>query len=129
MSATKTAKPLVPLEAAVQIAVIDRLRILGVWTCHLQNEGRIEGTAHQRMIRGARRKAQGVRTGAPDLLCVHRDGRVAWLEVKRPGYRPSDVKPAQVECHEDLRERNQHVAIVTSQDEAVEALRGFGWRI
>ena len=53
-------------------------------------------------------------------------GKVAWLEVKRPGYAPSAVKESQHEAHDMLRRKGHHVAIVTSQDEAVAALRDAG---
>jgi phosphoglycolate phosphatase-like HAD superfamily hydrolase len=49
------------------------------------------------------------------------------LEVKRPGYTPSAVSPAQRDMHEALARKGFTVAIVTGQDEAVRALEAMGW--
>lgn len=120
--AALTTKPRAPLEAAVQRAIIDRLRLLGVLAIHVPNGGK------RSMMAGRRLKSEGMRAGFPDLLC-YKDGRHALLEVKRPGYTPSAVSAEQHEMHDLLRERGASVAIVTSQDEAVMALRAEGWAL
>lgn len=113
-------KPPVPKEAQIQRAILDRLRLRGVLCVHVANEG-------QRSARtGARLKGEGMRSGWPDLAC-YQAGRHALLEVKRPGYRPSAVSANQRECHALLEGQGFAVAIVTSQDEAVEALRMMGF--
>lgn len=120
--ARRAAKIPAPLEAVVQRAILSRMQLLGVLAIHIPNAGK-------RSTGGGRRlKAEGMRTGAPDLVCI-KDGRTAWLEVKRPGYTASAVSDAQHEMHDLLRERGADVAIVTSQDEAVAALRSFGWSL
>jgi len=113
---------LVPKEAQIQRAIIDRLRFLGVLAVHVANEGKRSERA------GARLKGEGMRPGWPDLAC-YQDGRHALLEVKRPGYRPSSVSDNQRACHALLDEHGFPVAIVTSQDEAVDALRMAGFRV
>ena len=58
--------------------------------------------------------------GFPDLLCVRR-GQVALLEVKSKGGR---MKPAQVALHARLRAAGLVVAIVTTPEEGLAAVRG-----
>ena len=113
---------LIPKEAQIQRAIIDRLRFLGVLAVHVANEGQRSAKA------GKRLKGEGMRPGFPDLLC-YQDGRHALLEVKRPKYRPSSVSDNQHECHALLAEQGFAVAIVTSQDEAIDALRIAGFRV
>lgn len=110
-----------PQEAAVQRAIIDRLRFCGVLAVHVPNEGK------RSVMAGLRLKGEGLRPGWPDLLCYSSDGKHALLEVKRPGWRPSDVSENQRACHAELRRRGHLVAVVASQDEAVAVLRGAGW--
>ena len=59
-------------------------------------------------------------TGFPDLLCVRR-GQVVLLEVKSKGGR---MKPAQVVLHARLRAAGLLVAVVTTPEEALAAVRG-----
>lgn len=114
------AKPPPPLEAKIQIAIKQRLILYGVVAAHVPNAGKRSKAA------GRRLKAEGMITGFPDLVCVGDGGRTMFLEVKRPRYSPSDVSDAQRDMHDLLRRKGHHVAIVTSQDEAVEALRSAG---
>ena len=58
--------------------------------------------------------------GFPDLLCVRR-GQTVLLEVKSKGGR---FKPAQVELHARLRAAGLVVAVVTTPEEALAAVRG-----
>ena len=58
--------------------------------------------------------------GLPDLLCVRR-GQVVLLEVKSKGGR---MKPAQVQLHALLRAAGLVVAVVTTPEEALAAVRG-----
>ena len=109
-----------PKESAVQIAVLNGLLFHGVVCIAIPNGG-------SRDPREARNlKAQGVMAGAPDLVCIGDGGKVAWLEVKRPGYTASAVRESQHDAHDMLRRKGHHVAIVTSQDEAVAACRDAG---
>jgi len=103
-------------ERAVQMAIIARLHVHGVFTCHIPNAGK-RGAAT-----GARLKQEGMRPGFPDLYCAA-NGRHVLLEVKAAGGR---LSPNQVECHADLRRRGVCVAVVYSQDEAVEACVAAG---
>lgn len=107
-------------EAALQRSIIDRLRWLGVLCHHSPNEGK------RAAVTGRRLKGEGMRPGWPDLACYGTGGEHALLEVKAPKGR---LSPAQVECHATLRMHGAFVAVVTSQDEAVQALRDAGFTL
>jgi len=115
-------KPPVPKEAQIQRAIMARLQFLGVLAVHIPNEGKRSARAGQRL------KGEGMRPGWPDIA-AYQNGRHALLEVKRPGYRPSAVSDSQKDCHALLDEHGFPVAIVTSQDEAIDALRIAGFRV
>jgi len=106
-------------EALIQRAIIDRLRWFDVLCHHSPNEGK------RTAITGRRLKGEGMRAGWPDLACYGPNGEHALLEVKAPKGRLSD---AQRECHAELARKGQVVRVVTSQDEAVSALREAGFR-
>jgi hypothetical protein len=106
-------------EAQVQRAIIDRLRFAGVLCVAVPNEGRRSARE------GARLKGNGLRPGFPDLICMQR-GLVAFLEVKAEKGRVSD---AQAEFHRELERQGMSVAVVRSQDEACEFLRGEGFDV
>ncbi len=95
----------------------------GVLTVHVPNAGK------RTAIGGRMLKADGLRPGFPDLLCYMDGGRHALLEVKRPGYTASAVREDQHAMHDQLRAHGIPVAIVTSQDEALAALQGWGWPV
>lgn len=111
------------VEDGAQIAIKNRLALYGIVFKHTPNEGRRSLPEAKRM------KALGLIPGWPDGTCMQEPGRIAFLEVKRPGYSPSDVSDEQRDCHAMLRRLGFHVAIVTDQDEAVEALRGWGFSV
>ncbi len=46
--------------------------------------------------------------GTPDLLVITRTGWVVWIEVKKPGEKPTAV---QLEMHEKLQARGQTVVV------------------
>jgi hypothetical protein len=106
-------------EAAIQRAIIDRLQWLGVLCVHIPNAGK------RSVVAGRRLKAEGMRPGWPDLAC-YQHGKHALLEVKAPKGR---LSPAQHACHAELGRHAFMVAVVTSQDEAVEALRERGFSL
>lgn len=119
----RTRKPPAPKEATVQRSIIDWCRWRDIYAVHVPNAGK------RSRIAGKRLKGEGMRTGFPDLALYARDGRHALLEVKRPGYSPSDVSDAQRDVHDNLRARGVVVAIVTSIDDAQAALRAAGWKV
>ena len=111
----------VPSEAQVQRAIIDALRLRGIYAVHIPNAGK------RSVVAGRRLRGEGMAKGFPDLAVYGPHGRHALLEVKRPGYAPSAVSDDQLAVHERLRGLGAAVAIVTSIDDALAALRDAGW--
>ena len=90
-----------PLEKTIVAKVMAQARSLGWWPA------KMHGNAF-------------MLAGLPDVLAI-RDGRVAWMEVKRPG-----EKPSKIQLHR-MRELTGHgcpVAVVTSAAEAKKFLEG-----
>lgn len=71
----------------------------------------------------ARLKRMGTSAGWPDLLFVHGDGRVVWIELKRRGARPSR---AQEELADHLEAAGHGFYVADSFDAAVAALKREG---
>lgn len=68
------------------------------------------------------RKANGVRSGSPDLyVCFH--GGDLWVEVKAP---KGTITESQHAVHAILRECGKHVAVVRSIEDLEGALRAAG---
>ena len=107
-------------EAAIQRAIIARLRLSGIVCHHSPN------AAKRTVIGGRRIKQDGMITGWPDLTVVGREGLVAFLEVKAPGGKLSD---AQAEIGIMLGRMGHTWGIAFSQDEAVELLQHWGWDV
>lgn len=62
-----------------------------------------------------------VLAGLPDVLAI-RNGRAAWMEVKRPGQHPTEI---QIVRHRQLRDCGCPVAVVRSAQEAKDFLEGL----
>lgn len=62
-----------PLERTIVAKVMAQARSLGWWA--MKTHGGSYGTV----------------VGLPDVLCI-KDGRAAWMEVKRPGFEPTRVQ-------------------------------------
>lgn len=107
-------------EAAIQRAIIARLRMSGIVCHHSPN------AAKRSVIGGKRVKQDGMITGWPDLTVVGPEGLVAFLEVKAPG---GKLSPAQGEIGMMLIHMGHTWAEVRSQDEAVAALKTWGWDV
>jgi len=107
-------------EAAIQRAIIARLKLSGIVCHHSPN------AAKRSVIGGRRIKADGMIAGWPDLTVVGREGLVAFLEVKAPG---SKLSPAQGEIGMMLIHMGHTWAEVRSQGEAVAALKKWGWDV
>ena len=67
-----------------------------------------------RLNAGNRRNYHGAEEGTPDLLVVMDRGRSLWVEVKRPGERPTEI---QAQRHRELRSLGHAVVVATSVDE------------
>ena len=117
---TAARKPKAQPEAAIQRAIIARLRMSGIVCHHSPN------AAKRSVIGGRRVKQDGMITGWPDLTVVGREGLVAFLEVKALG---GKLSPAQGEIGMMLMRMGQVWAEVRSQDEAVAVLQQWGWDV
>lgn len=100
-----------PREQDIQRGILDALAWRGVYALRI-NSGAIR-TERGGMVRGAP-------AGTPDVLCIV-GGRAVFLEVKRPGNKPTAL---QLEMHARLRAAGATVVVVTSVDEALEAVNG-----
>lgn len=109
-----------PSERVIQRQIVKALRKAGLFVMHVPNGGHLVGGQRQ----WASLQADGAWAGFPDLLCFDRDGEVAALEIKKPG---GEVSADQERCHKALKARRVRVAVVCSLDEALAALKGWGW--
>ena len=107
-------------EAAIQRAIIARLRLSGIVCHHSPN------AAKRSVISGRRIKADGMITGWPDLTVVGPEGLVAFLEVKAPG---GKLSPAQAEIGDMLNRMGHTWAVVYSHSDAAAALQSWGWDV
>ena len=120
-------KPPPPTERIVQRQI---LAMMGrcfpdVLVHHSPNGGHLAGDASARFRQVGALKGDGMKVGWPDLTAVWNHA-VAFMEVKRPGYTPSAVKPQQREIHARLAEMGFAPAIVTCEQEAFNFLRDRG---
>ena len=92
---------------------------------HSPNGAHLSGDKVARCMQIGALKGDGMKTGFPDLIAIWNYG-VAFMEVKRPKYSPSDIKPDQREIHARLTELGFAPAIVTSPEEAFAFLKERG---
>lgn len=106
------------------LAMIGRL-FPSVLVAHVPNGGHLAGDKTARFKQMGALKGDGLKPGFPDLIAVWNHG-VGFMEVKRPGYTPSCISPAQNAMHDRLAELGFHVAIVTTPEEAYQFLADRG---
>jgi hypothetical protein len=114
-------------EQQVVDAIRNRLVLYGIQCQGNPNEARSAAA-------GRAMKIRGTIPGFPDLTVISNDGRTAYLEVKTPTAKPRNAKDAahwirQTETQEMLRRMGHCVAVVRSQDEAVQVLQAWGWAV
>jgi hypothetical protein len=114
-------------EQQVVDAIRSRLVLSGVICQVNSNEAR--SAAFKRAV-----KIRGTIAGFPDLTVISSDGRTAYFEVKTPTAKPRNAKDAahwqrQAETQAMLRRMGHDVAVVRSQDEAVQVLQAWGWPV
>lgn len=103
-------------EHKFQVALIDYLKIAGRPELHwfaVPNGG------HRHIAEASRLKAEGVRSGTPDLCFMLPDGKVAWLEMKAA---KGTLGPAQKEFRDIAHRLGHHWGVAKSIDEALEFL-------
>lgn len=110
-------------ESIVQRAVIKRLSAMGYVAASVPNGSHLAGDEKARISQMSAMKADGLMVGFPDLVIIGK-GRVGFMEVKTP---TGKLTPAQTMARKILEDKGQHWACVRSHDEAVEALKQWGW--
>jgi len=110
-------------ESVIQRAVIKRLSALGYIAASVPNGSHLAGDKMARVRQMASMKADGLMPGFPDLVVIGK-GRVGFMEVKTD---VGKLSPAQNMARKILEDKGQRWACVRSQDEAVDALKQWGW--
>lgn len=115
-------------ERLAQVAVVAYLKLAlpaGSLVFAVKNEHGASGrTAGQRARFGAKRKAEGVAAGFPDLGVLLPGGRTVFIEMKAP--KSGRLSDAQRMRHAELRALGFGVGVATSIDTAEAALRALG---
>jgi hypothetical protein len=126
--AAPSLRRLVPTEAMLQRSIIQGFQLYGIYAVHVPNEGK---RSDWERMQG---KRDGIAAGFPDLALYKKPGLHGLMELKRPGWKPpkSGAKlkawEHRVEYHDRLRSFGIPVeSCVTSWDEAMAAVRAWGW--
>ena len=123
-------------ESCLQRALIKWCRGMGAGVvnerfCSIPNGwGVSSATAKDRMIQGARLKAEGARAGMPDLIfwaCKNHDGNLMptmlWIEIKLGT--SGIISAAQRAVHDSLRENGHALAVCRDLAQAIKAILQF----
>lgn len=115
----------IPTERSIQRAIIATIRLQypGVWYCAIPNGAHLAGNAQARFKQIGALKGDGLKIGAPDLICVWQGGG-KFLEVKRP--KTGRVSEDQHKVHAYLESVGWPVAVVRTVEEACAALDEAG---
>lgn len=111
-------------ESEIQRAIIKRLSLLGYVAVAVPNGAHIAGGPQERARKVAAMKADGMMVGFPDLVIIGKFC-VGFMEVKTD---KGKLSPAQTMARKILQDKGQKWALVRSQDDAVEALKEWGWK-
>lgn len=117
-------------ERSVQREIVGALRQIGLRVVAIPNGGQYVGDTEQRYRMAMAKRMDGEVSGFPDLLVLTAKGppRCAFLEVKRPKASLSgDHARRQADCHAALAADGHHVAIVRSFDDALTAIKEWGF--
>lgn len=116
-----------PTERQTQRAILDMMGKLfpQVFVAHVPNGAHLAGGKLERIMQMGALKGDGLKNGFPDLIAYWNHGHCL-MEVKRPGYSPSAIRPEQTKIHERLAEMGWRPAIVTSPEEAFAFLKERG---
>lgn len=120
-------KPPPPTERQVQRAILQMMgwAFPNVLVWHVPNGAYLGEDERSRRRTMGCLLGDGLKPGAPDLAVYWNHGH-ALMEVKRPGYSPSDITPRQKDLHAQLAEMGFTPAIVTSDEEAFAFLKERG---
>lgn len=110
----------VPLEREVEIRIMVAISAAG----HMVWKHRIEACVH---CHKKPTKLTGLGEGTSDIIAIHRStGRFVGIEVKRPGYSPSDVRPVQHKWLATVARFGGVTGIATSEEEAMAIMARAG---
>jgi VRR-NUC domain len=117
----------VPTERQTQRAILGMIgrSFPAVFVAHVPNGAHLAGGDVSRFKQMGALKGDGLKKGFPDLIAYWNHGH-ALIEVKRPGFSPSQVSEDQSRIHQTLLEMGWRVAVVSSTQEAFEFLRERG---
>lgn len=124
----------VPTERTEQVKLAKYLDSLGVLWCHVPNEGH-GGYGKGAQIKGARLRAEGLKSGVPDVLIfdsceVQEDGEAlphsgCAIELKRQ--KGGRVSESQKRWLVDLKRRGWFTAVCNGFDEARKVVERLGY--
>jgi hypothetical protein len=114
----RAAKAPAASERAIQIAIRDALRWHGIRSRHVPNGGK------RSVVAGRRLRQEGMVAGFPDLIVWVPGGRIGFLEIKAAKGRVSEAQEREIA---QLREDGFPAEVVRSVDEALAAVRKWGW--
>jgi hypothetical protein len=116
----KKAKPAGPSEHRIQATLVDYLYYAAkpdVYYFAIPNQ------ANRHISNAVKMKAEGVRSGIADLCFMFPQGRVAWLEMKKPG---GSLSPTQKQFREVCHSLGHQWGTAKSVEEALELLTDWG---
>lgn len=102
-------------EQRLQITICNTLKQIltaSTWFCHIPNGG------YRSPVEAGIFKAMGVRSGAPDILLIHK-GQAYFMELKAGS---GELTENQINCHIALRAAGAPVIVVRSLDQALDCL-------
>lgn len=113
-----------PSERDIQREIVKALRKLGMLVAAVPNGAHLAGDGDARMRQMSAMVADGLLPGFPDILIINRTGKLGLIEVKRPG---GKLSAAQVNIGKMVEQRGVPWAVVYSLDDALRALKLWGW--
>lgn len=111
-------------EAGVQRMIRQYLAARGIESVHIPNGAVLAGDAKARGMQMNALKRAGLMLGFPDLLLFHKDGRIAFIEVKSEGGRVSDDQKT---CHAWMTSLGHKIAVCRSVEDVQETLERWQW--
>jgi hypothetical protein len=117
---------LIASETDVQRAIIATLALMRLTCVHVPNGAHLSGGKAERMKQMARLKADGLRSGFPDMIVLGTFAKVGFIETKRSDG-GKGLSQEQILWREWLRANEHKWAMCLSVDDAVQAVKDWGW--
>lgn len=111
-------------ETALQREIRHTLASVGFASVHVPNGAVLSGDKLKRARQMNSLKADGLYPGFPDLIVYGNGQRIGHIEVKTA---TGKVQDTQVKCRVWLEGMGHHYAICRSKDDALAALKQWGW--